>query len=141
MDEDVIKLFDTKKVHHLIILTLFDGKNLPKYCEHMYLNPEPNIDIPISKNLSEIYFYALNTNWVVHDGAVMIQSDCNPPILRGWSYRLYPPPIQDSTKEKNKGCGYNSSFDFSFVDNVKSVYLINETNAMKIVKGKKMVLC
>ncbi len=60
-------------------------------------------------------------------------------MLRGFSYRLFPPPLITSRLE-NMGSGYNSSLDFSSVKGVICVYFINKNEVKKFTKGKEEVL-
>jgi len=139
MDDEIIKIFKRNKSRHVIIIVLFTGKNLPKCCTPMPRNPKPKINIPLNNNLSEIYFSALKENPSIKDGVILIQIDCGTPILRGFSYRLFPQPLR-AFRLKNMGSGYNSSLDFSAVKRVMWVYLINKNGVKKFTKGKEKVL-
>ncbi|MCK4554581.1 hypothetical protein KAU19_06525 [Candidatus Parcubacteria bacterium] len=140
MDNEVIKLFKDKKINHLVIIILYKGKKLPKYCAPMLRNPSPKINIPINNNLAKIYFSAIKKNPSVEDGAILIQVDNNTLILKGFSYRIYPPPLNVS-RLKNLGSGYNSVLDFSGVKRIKCVYYINKKEAKKFINGKEKILC
>ena len=78
----------------------------------------------------------IKKNPSIKDGAILIQLDQNIPILRGVSYRLFPPPLKTSHL-KNKGSGYNSAFDFSGVKRVMWVYFINKNGVKKFIRGKE----
>ena len=138
MDNEIIKLFKKNKSQHAIIIVLFKGKKLPKFCVPMARNPKPKMNIPLNTNFSnfpEIYFSALKENPSIRDEAILIQSKRETPILRGFSYRLFP-PLSKVTRAKNKGSGYNSSLDFSVVKRVMCVYFINKNGVQKFTKGK-----
>lgn len=139
IDNEVIKLFKDSRLHHLVIIILFKGRKLPKYCTPMLRDPNLKINIPLNNNLVKIYFSAIKKNLSIEDGAILIQIDCNPPILRGFSYRLYSPPLNVS-RLKNMGTGYNSSLDFSGVRRVACVYFINKDGVKKFINGEKKVL-
>ncbi len=136
----MVKFFKNTELQHSVIIILFKGRNLPKYCVPMSRNPKPKINIPLNNNLRRIYLSAIKKNHSVIDGAILIQTDCSVPILRGFSYRVYPPPL-DILRSKNMGSGYNSSFDFSGVKRVVCVYFINKTEIKKFTNGKEIVLC
>ena len=108
---------------------------IPQYCTPMLRHPNPKINIPINNNLVEIYFSAIKKNPAIEDGAILIQTDNGVPILRGFSYRIYPPPL-NVQRLKNMGSGYNSSLDFSGIERVVCVYFINKHGVKKIINGK-----
>ncbi|MEK7190077.1 MAG: hypothetical protein AAB666_03835 [Patescibacteria group bacterium] len=139
IDNEVIKLSKDKKLKHLIIIILFKGKMIPKYCTPMPRNPNPKINILLNNDLTKIYFSAIKKNPAIEDGAVLIQAENGALILRGFSYRIYPPPLNVS-RLKNMGSGYNSSFDFSNIEGVVCVYFINKHGAKKIINGKVLNL-
>lgn len=135
MDDEIIKIFKKNKLQHAIIIVVFKGKALPKYCVPMVRKPNPKINILLNNNLSKIYFSALKENSSIRDGAILIQLDRGTPILKGFSYRLFPPPLKTSRLE-NMGSGYNSALDFSGVRKVICVYFINKNRVTKFVNGK-----
>ena len=141
MDNEIIKIFKKKGTKHAIIIVLFKGKRLPKFCVPMLRKPNPKINITLNENnnLSKIYFSALKENPSIRNGAILIQSKRETPILRGFSYRLFP-PLSKVTRAKNKGSGYNSSLDFSVVKRVMCVYFINKNGVTKFVNGREKVL-
>lgn len=140
LDSEAIKLFEDSRLQHLIIIVLFRRKKLPKYCTPMLRHPSPKVDVPLNGNLAEIYFSAIFKNPSIEDGVVLVQSDCPMPILRGFSYRVYPPPL-DVLRLRNMGSGYNSSLDFSSVKRIICVYLINGNGVKKFINGKEKILC
>ena len=139
IENEVVKFFKNTKLQHSVIIVLFKGKKLPKYCIPMLRNPRPKINIPLNNNLIRIYLSALEKNHSVIDGAILIQIDCGVPILRGFSYRIYPPPL-NVPRLKNMGSSYNSSIDFSGVKKVVCVYFINKTGVKKFINGKEKTL-
>lgn len=140
MDNEMIKIFKNSKLQHPIIVVLFKGKKLPKYCTSMPRDPKPKVNVPLTNNFSKIYFSMLRENSSIQDGVILIQRDCNPPLLRGVSYRIYPPFLNVSRPE-NMGSGYNSSLDFSGVERVECVYFINKSGVKKFIKGTEEMLC
>lgn len=140
MDDEIIKLFKINKPRYAIIVALFKGEKLPKYCAPMPREPKPKINIPLNSNLSEIYFSALRKNPSIKDGAILIQVNHNSPILKGFSYRIYPPPL-NIPRSRNMGSGYNSSLDFSGVRRIICVYFINKNGVKKFINGKEIILC
>ena len=138
MDNELIKIFKKKGTKHAIIIVLFKGKRLPKFCVPMLRKPNPKINITLNENnnLSKIYFSALKENPTVQDGAMLIQLKRDTPILKGFSYRLFPPP-SNVARARNKGSGYNSSLNFSCVKKVACVYFINKDGVIKFIKGRK----
>lgn len=139
MDNEIIEIFKKNKSQHAIIIVLFRGKKLPKYCTPMPREPKSERNIPLNNNLSKIYFSALIKNPAIKDGAILIQLDRDTPIIRGFSYRLFPPPSKTPQLE-NKGSGYNSSLDFSVVKRVICVYFINKNGVIKFRNGKEKAL-
>ena len=138
MDNEMVKIFKRNKSRHAIIIVLFTGKKLPKYCIPMPRNPEPKSNILLN-NLSDLYFATIKENPSIKDGAILIQLDRNTLILRGLSYRLYPPFLK-VPRLKNMGSGYNSSLDFSGVKRVICVYFINKNGVKKFINGKEKLL-
>ena len=139
MDDEIIKLFKYNRWQHLVIIILFKGDHLPKYSTAMPRNPSPKINIPLNNNLVKVFFKAVKKNNSIEDGAILIQIDHRPPILRGFSYRIYPPPLNVS-RSKNKGSGYNSSLDFSGVKGVVCVYYLNKGGVKKFINGEEKIL-
>ena len=107
----------------------------PKYCAPMIRYPKPKSDMPVHNNFPKLYFAALKKNSSIRDGAILVQLDHDNLILKGFSYRLFPPPLK-ITGLKNKGSGYNSSLDFSGVKRVMCVYFINKDKVKKFINGK-----
>jgi len=103
-------------------------------------DPKPPSKIVLKGNLSKIILTAVKNNSSIRDGAIMIKMDCNPPIITGFSFRLYPPSLA-SKRKVNKGSGYNSAIDFSYIDGVICVYFINNTCISKFIKGEEVELC
>ena len=139
IENEVVKFFKNTKLQYSAIIVLFKGKKLPKYCISMLRKPRPKINIPLNNNLIRIYLSAVEKNHSVIDGAILIQIDCGVPILRGFSYRIYPPPL-DISRSKNMGSGYNSSIDFSGVKRVVCVYFINKIGVKKFINGEEITL-
>jgi len=135
MDNEIIEIFKKNKSQHAVIIVLFRGKRLPKYCTPMIRKPKPKCNISLKNNLSKIYFSALKENPAIKEGAILIQLDGDAQIIRGFSYRLFSPPSKTPRLE-NKGSGYNSSLDFSVVKRVMCVYFINKNGVQKFTKGK-----
>jgi len=140
IEKGLIKIFKSNNLKHCVIVILYRGDTPLPYCVCMTRNPQPKIDIPLDNNFSEIYFSALKTNPSIEDGAILIQIDSSPLMLRGFSYRLFPPHF-DVPRSRNKGSGYNSSLDFSLVKRVEYVYYINHEGVRKFIKGKEKKLC
>lgn len=138
IDKEIIKISKKNKSQHAIIIVLFKGK-LPKYCAPMARNPNPGTNIPLDNDLSKIYFSALKKNPSVKDGAILIQLGIRPQLsmLKGFSYRIFPPSSKTLPLENNKGSGYNSSLNFSVVKRVICVYFVNKNGVIKFVNGKK----
>ncbi|MEM5855709.1 MAG: hypothetical protein QW472_05350 [Candidatus Aenigmatarchaeota archaeon] len=104
----------------------------------MPINPQPPINIEI-RDFIRIYKEAIKINPAIHDGAVMVKLSQKIPILTGWCFRLYPPPL--ATRRKiNRGSGYNTILDFSCVENVEVTYFANTHELIKFKKGKEKVL-
>lgn len=139
MDNEAIKLFKDNRLKHLIIIILFKGERMPKYCTPMPRHPYPKINVSLNNNLVEIYFSVIKKNPAVEDGAILIQVDNGIPMLRGLSYRIYPPPL-NIPRLKNMGSGYNSSLDFSGIKRVVCVYYINKDEVKKFINGKVKTL-
>jgi hypothetical protein len=141
IESGLIKFFKDVRPQNSIIVALFKGKKLPKYCVPMLRYPRPKINIPLNNNLIRIYLSTIKKNPSVIDGAILIQVDCSVPILRGFSYRIYPPSLDVLRSKNNMGSGYNSSFDFSGVKRIICVYFINKNGVIKFINGKGIILC
>jgi hypothetical protein len=139
IENEIFKILKRNKSRHSVIIALFKGRKLPKYCVLMPRNPSFKINTYLNNNLSKIYFLSQKKNSSIIDGAILIQLDYNTTILRGFSYRLFPPPSKTPRLE-NKGSGYNSSLDFSVVRRVICVYFINKKAVIKFVNGKEKII-
>jgi hypothetical protein len=139
LENEIIKIAKRNKSRHAIIIAVFTGKKLPKYCTPMPRNPSPTINFPLNNNFSKIYFSFIRKNSSFRDGAILIQLHRDKLTLRGFSYRLYPPPLK-VPRLKNMGSGYNSALDFSGVKRVICVYFINKNGIKKFIKGKEKEL-
>ncbi len=140
IEKELIKIFKSGKLQHCIIVVLYKGNRPPSYCVSMIRDPQPKIENPLGNNFSEIYFSALKKNPSIEDGAILIQISSASLILKGFSYRLFPPYF-NAPRAINKGSGYNSALDFSNVKRVKCVYYINHEGVRKFIKGKERKLC
>jgi len=140
IEKEIIKLFRHNRFRHSIIVALYAGKKLPKYCVQMTRKPASFNSIPLNNNFAKIYFSAIKESPSFKDGVILIQVDCVPPIVKGFSYRIYPPPL-NIQRLINKGSGYNSSLDFSDVRNVVCVYFIKGREIKKFTRGKEELLC
>lgn len=103
-------------------------------------DPSPKINIPLNNNLVKVYFSVIKKNPSIEDGAILMQETHSKPILKGFSYRIYPPPLNIS-QLKNMRAGYNSALDFSGAKKVTCVYYINKNGVKKLINGKETVLC
>lgn len=139
MDNEATNLFKYNKSRHLVIIILFNGSKLPKYCVAMPRYPNPKINIPLNNNLVKIFSSAIKKNPQTEDGAILIHANNSFPTLKGFSYRIYPPPLR-VPRLKNMGSGYNSSLDFSRVKRVICVYYINKDGVKKFINGKERIL-
>lgn len=139
-DDALIGMYKDSVLDHLLLVVLYEGQKHPLCCAPMPLDPEPGLGIPIN-DFPTIYKDALTTNDAVKDGAVMVRlptkGGC--PIVTGWSYRLFASPL-NVKREVNRGSGYNSSLDFSGVEGVLSVYLVNEKGILRFEHGIEIVL-
>jgi hypothetical protein len=140
IEEEIIKIFNNGILQHTLILVLFEGEHLPECCVHMPRDPEAEDEMILTNNLAEIVLSKIRINRSIEDGALMIRIDCDAPIIKGFSYRLYPPPL-NIPRRKNMGSGYNSALDFSGLDKIKYVYFINKDGVTKFIKGYEMRLC
>lgn len=130
----------------LKLIVLFRGRDLPSYCAPMPIDPLPAIGLECSQHLPELIARAYQRNPAIHDGACMIEiRQCDTGkrgipefILRGWSYRLYPPASLHA-REANRGSAYNSAVDFSLVHGVECVYLFGDAQFECFDKGNLMV--
>ena len=139
IEDEIIKISKKNKSKHAIIIVLFKGKKLPRYCSPMVRNPQPRVNLLLNNNFSKIYFSALEKNPSIQDGVILIQLRRDSLVLKGFSYRVYSPPLNVSRLE-NMGSGYNSSFDFSGVKKVVCVYFINKNGVKKFINGEEKIL-
>jgi len=139
IDNEVKKVSKDIRLEHTVIIVLFYGERAPKYCVQMSRNPESGADIPIKSNFWEIYSSMVGKNLSIRDGAILVKIDCVVPMIKGFSYRIYPPYFNVSRKE-NLGSGYNSSLDFSNARRVGCVYFMNVDGIKKFIKGKEVEL-
>ncbi len=143
IDQEIIHFFYNQKkyLHHLIIIVIYKGKKLPRYCYPMPRKPIPKTDIKINNNLNlaVAYFTSLKQNPAVEDGAILIQKvNSDGYYLKHFSCRIYPPHKKGVRSIANKGSGYNSSLYYSCVHRVESVYFINKEGIKKFIKGKEV---
>lgn len=143
VEKELIKLFKRSNLRHCIIVVLFRGKKLPLYCIPMIRYPKPKLNISINKNnkFLKIYSSALKINPAIRDGAILIQTTSNSNVLKlkNFSVRLYPVPCK-FPRERNKGSGYNSAFDFSCIKRVECVYYGNKDGLIKFINGQRKKL-
>jgi len=140
VEKQITENFKKGQLRSTHIIVLFKGNSLPKYCVSMPRNPEPPDELPLTNDFVELFLSIAKNNLSIKDGAIMIRIDHNPPILKGFSFRLYPPPLI-VRREKNMGSGYNSALDFSGVDRVLCVYFINKTGVRKFIKDREVKIC
>lgn len=140
IEKRVVENFKNGKLRNTLIIVLFEGNGFPKYCVSMSRAPAPQGDIPLTHNFMEVFFSATKKNPAVKDGAVMIKTDGKSPILKGFSFRLYPPP-RNIRRKKNMGSGYNSALDFSGVGGVRCVYFVNGKGARKFIDCREVRIC
>lgn len=138
IEKQIIK--NLKAISHTVIIVLYKGEAFPEYCVPMPRDPKPLEKITLTNDFMKILSSIIKNNPAIKDGAIMIRIDHNPPVITGFSFRLYPPPLAIERKE-NKGSGYNSAIDFSNVDRVICVYFINSTDIKKFIKGKEVKIC
>ena len=140
LEDDLVKLAKDDKLQHTIIIALFEGNRLPRYCASMPREPAPE-SMPFKDSFLETYFSALGINHSFQDGVIMIQAGKDGLKLRGFSYRVYPPSMPNLSRPKNKGSAFNSALDFSCVNRVKCTYIVSKEGVRKSVKGDVTNLC
>ncbi len=140
MDSIAIQLYKSHKIPHPIILILYVGESVD-YVAPMPLDPEPPVNFPVLPNFPEIYNKAVIFNPALEDGAILIKVDEEYPILTGWGYRIFAPPLA-MKRRKNVGSGYHSALDISMLDNVVAVYLIKPHRGIiyRFVKGEEEII-
>lgn len=139
MDNEIRTSSKNIELKHAVIVILFCGEKIPKHCSQMPRYPEKELHIPINENFWKVYFSVIKENASMEDGAILIQINRTNPIIRGFSYRIYPPDL-GIPKRRNLGSGYNSSIDFSMVGRVKCVYFANNNGVTKFVRGREIKL-
>lgn len=140
-DDALVSMYNDSILDHLLLVVLYEGQKHPLYCAPMPVDPEPELGIPINDFLT-IYKNALTINEAIKDGAVMVRLPGRGeeyPIVTGWSYRLFAPPL-NVKRQVNRGSGYNSSLDFSDVEGVSSVYLVNTKDILRFEHGSEIIL-
>ncbi|MFN3687590.1 hypothetical protein [Salinarimonas sp.] len=104
------------------IVCFHTGRDLPRYVAPMLREPTPPIGQLFGARFSDLFEMARAANPAIEDGAVMIGRERvgEPFQVRGWSYRLYPPPSFVAGLP-NMGSGFNSCLELSVVPNVDLV--------------------
>jgi hypothetical protein len=104
------------------------------YAAPMSRAPEPPTGFLIDDRFSERYGAALKANPAIHDGAIMAYRRNDGYTVNGWSYRLFPPPIQHSPLE-NRGTAFHSCLAMSALDGVDGVLLFSGREAFVFCGG------
>jgi hypothetical protein len=118
-----------------VLLCYFTGK-FPKYATQMKRQPEPATGQDGIAKLVSTLLEANECNPAIHDGAVMLGRDSRftPYSVRGWSYRLHPPPF--GRIEPNRGSAFNSCLDMSNVEGVDWILLVSQSGAFSFANGE-----
>lgn len=124
-----------------IILCFYTGENEPSNCSPMKRNPEVRVGNSFNDKFVDDLLHANQLNPAVHDGAIMLGrvSGYQEYKITGWSYRLFPPPIQADV-ESNRGSAYCSCIAMSVIDKVDNIYLLNKDKILVFKNGKVQVL-
>ena len=103
-------------------MVLYTGPGFPECSSPMILDPLPRSGHPIDTEIASALQGAISANPRVHDGAIMCgrRTEENQYEATGWSFRLYPPPV-DRPQVPNKGSGFNSSLAMSRMETVDRV--------------------
>lgn len=106
----------------LAIVCFHTGADLPRYVAPMFREPAPPIGQLFDARFADLFEKARASNPAIEDGAVMIGRERagEPYRIRGWSYRLYPPP-SGVEGLPNMGSGFNSCLELSVVPDVDLV--------------------
>src|SRR3569832_899737 len=123
LDQVFLRLQQTLQGHELVIACLYTAEKPLRYAVAMSRRPSPPVGAALDEGLAEMWHEAIAINPAIHDGALAIgrQNRLEAYRIRGWSYRLFPPPISLET-ESNRGSAYNSCIAMSAVTEVDAVY-------------------
>jgi hypothetical protein len=122
-----------------LICCVFNPDEPPAYAEAMLRDPAPPIGQLIDQSFAETVQQATLINPAVHDGAIMASLDHLACRIAGWSYRLFPPPV-NLKAAPNRGSAFNSCLAMSLVDGVISIYLVSGALGWRFEKGQIQAL-
>lgn len=119
------------------IVCFYSGVDLPRFVAPMIRDPAPSIGQLFDARFSDLYERARALNPAIEDGAVMIGRERvgEPYRVRGWSYRLHPPP-SSVIGLANMGSGFNSCLELSMVPNVDLVAKSSDDGLYLFERGK-----
>lgn len=119
------------------IVCFHTGADLPRYVAMMGRDPAPSVGQLFDARFAALFSDARALNAAIEDGAVMIGRERagEPYRIRGWSYRLYPPP-SDVEGLPNMGSGFNSCLEFSVVPTVDLVVKSIEDGLYLFARGE-----
>jgi hypothetical protein len=119
-----------------VIACLYTGGSMPLSCAPMPRWPEFVVGMVLDDRFADHLAAAIAQNSAIHDGAVMIGRDDEkaPYTIRGWSYRLYPPPAARQV-EINRGAAFNSCMEMSLVQDIDRLYVISTTALLRFERG------
>lgn len=124
-----------------LLLCFFTGAELPPYCAPMLRIPEPQHGMALDESFRQVLESALRVNPAIHDGAVMVGRlrSGQPYQVRGWSFRLFPPPgsVQD---QPNRGSAFNSCLAMSSQAGIDRLYMVTKGKVMRFVRGRRNYL-
>lgn len=121
-----------------LLLCLYVGEQHPSFVEAMPRNPTPPLGLRIDREFAARYLELLNQNPELHDGAIL--AGRNSPIepiykVTGWSYRLFPPPLQSPGLE-NRGSAFHSCRAMSALPRIEGVLLFSRTERLLFSSGE-----
>lgn len=141
VDGIFVSLARNKSSQIPIIACLYTGTQLPTSCEPMLRSPPPAVGAELDNAFLENFEAAISRNPSIHDGAIMIgrRSARDKYAIRGWSYRLFPPPLQ-SKATPNRGSAFNSCLAMSAVRRVDRIFLLSKGGLIKFASGKYKII-
>jgi hypothetical protein len=120
-----------------LLLCLYTGEAIPYFTEPMLRLPAPREEVTLDASFPQLYAKALATNFEVHDGAILAGRSSalsNPYVVRGWSYRLFP-PSRGPVNAPNRGSAFHSCMAMSALPEIDGVILFARRERLIFVQG------
>lgn len=136
----ITKLASALPVPGTLILIFYVTSKCSAFYTSMSRTPDPPVGVPFGSTFPELFLQVTRENPSLLDGAILVevgQSSKVVPKVTAWSCRLFPPSNESVNKKSNRGSAYNSAMDFSVLEGVEFVYLLNCNGIIRIKNGSE----